>query len=51
MTRLLWSAMHGLVGQELRGVLGDAAARETLFAAAIDAVFTARAVAVARTRA
>jgi AcrR family transcriptional regulator len=41
-TRLLWSAMHGVVGLELRGVLGDAAACEALFAAAIDAVFVAR---------
>lgn len=44
-TRVLWSAMHGAVGLELRGVLGDPAACEAVFAGAIDAVFTARDVA------
>ncbi len=43
-TRLLWSAMHGAVGLELRGVLGDAAACETVFAGVIDAVFAAHCV-------
>ena len=41
-TRLLWSAMHGVVGLELRDVLGDGAACEALFADAIDAVLIAR---------
>lgn len=38
-TRLLWSAMHGVVGLELRDVLGDAATCGAIFEQAIDAVF------------